>query len=97
MSWYGPATGLIRVKASSEHEPRKSRIRALARALSNYMYLFGLIDCYLYVCRNGDTRQQSGRRRADSGNFPAVSEIDPKDIGLVEMLLISFPSWEGCT
>jgi hypothetical protein len=42
----GPATNLIRVKASSGHEPRKSRIRALARTATNYKYLFGLIDYY---------------------------------------------------
>ena len=32
----GPATNLIRVKGSIEHQARKSRIRALARVSSNY-------------------------------------------------------------
>ena len=53
----GPATNLIRVTASIEHEPRKSRIRALARESVNYRYLFGLIAYNLLACRNCDVQE----------------------------------------
>jgi len=38
----GPATNLACVGDLIEHEPRKSRIRALATFSDNYVYLLGM-------------------------------------------------------
>lgn len=52
-----PATNLIRVTAWIEHEPRKSRIRALARESGNCVYPFSLMAYISRACRNCDMQE----------------------------------------